>query len=63
MSTYDVSEMWDMLQDMYGVSEETLQVATDIMGYDTDTMEAVLYSVTGLNSFDQVDDEDNKEDE
>ena len=61
MSTYDVVEMWDTLVDMYGVSEETLQVATDIMGYDTDTMEAVLYSVTGLNSFDQVEDEEEEE--
>lgn len=64
MSDYDVADMWDMLQDMYGVSEETLQIITAINGYSTDTMEDVLYAVAGLNSFDQVDeDEDNEEDE
>ena len=65
MSTYgyreEVDQMWDTLQDMYGVSEETLQIITDINGYDTDTMESVLYAVAGLNSFDQDDDEDEDE--
>lgn len=57
-----VAEMWDTLQDMYGVSEETLQIVTDINGYSTDTMEEVLYAVAGLNSFDN-DDDDEDEDE
>lgn len=56
-----VAEMWDTLQDVFGVSEETLQIITAINGYNTDTMESVLYAVAGLNSFDQ-DDEDEDED-
>lgn len=64
MSGYRMVEMWDTLVDEYGVSEETMQIVTAINGYNTDTMEAVLYAVAGLNSFDQVeDDEDNEEDE
>lgn len=61
MSNHDVSEMWDTLQDMYGVSEETLQIITSINGYNTDTMESVLYAVAGLNSFDQDEDEDDED--
>lgn len=60
MSIYRAIEMWDILEDKYGVSEETLRVVTDIMGYNTNTMEAVLYAVAGLNSFDDDDEgEDN----
>ena len=33
-----IEEMWDALKDDYGVSEQTLQVVTNINGYSTDTM-------------------------
>lgn len=46
-------EMWDTLMNDYGVSEDTLRVVTDVVGYSTSTLEAVLYSVAGLNDFDQ----------
>ena len=53
-----IEEMWDYLVDTVGVSEETLRIVTDVSGYSTDTMEAVLYSVTGYQDFDQMEDED-----
>lgn len=37
-----IEEMWDALKDDYGVSEQTLQVVTNINGYSTDTMHDVL---------------------
>ena len=51
-------EMWDCLVETVGVSEETLRIVTCIDGYSTETMEAVLYAVTGYRDFDQLDDED-----
>lgn len=48
--------MWDELIDL-GISEETLQVVTDINGYNTGALEGVLYSRTGYRSFDQLDKE------
>ena len=51
-------EMWDCLVETVGVSEETLRIVTDVSGYSTDTLEAVLYSVTGYQDFDQLEDED-----
>lgn len=47
------NEMWDALLEM-GVSEETLRVVTDINGYSEQTMEDILYAVTGYRSFDQL---------
>lgn len=61
MTIYRAIEMWDTLEEEYGVSEETLRVVTDIMGYNTDTMEAILYAVAGLNSF-EYDEDDEDED-
>lgn len=45
-------EMWDKLIEM-GVSEETLQIVTDINGYNQQTMEDILYAKFGYRSFDQ----------
>lgn len=46
-----VSEMWDELESR-GVYEETLQVVTDINGYNEDAMRDILFSVFGENVFD-----------
>lgn len=54
-SSLTADEMWDYLLDM-GVSEETLQVVTDINGYSEDTMRDILYAVSGYRDFDQLDD-------
>ena len=48
-----INEMWDTLLKI-GVSEQTLQVVTDINGYNEETMRNILYSVTGYNDFDQL---------
>ena len=48
-----INEMWDALLEI-GVSEQTLQVVTDINGYNEKSMKDILYSVTGYNDFDQL---------
>lgn len=45
--------MWDKLMEL-GVSEQTLQVVTSINGYSEETMEDILYAVTGYRDFDQL---------
>lgn len=45
--------MWDTLLNL-GVSEQTLQVVTDINGYNEQAMKDILYSFTGYNDFDQL---------
>lgn len=50
-----VDEMWDYLLENVGVSEETLQVVTDINGYNEQTMCDILYAVTGYRDFEQID--------
>ena len=39
-----INEMWDTLLE-FGVSEQTLQVVTDINGYNEQSMKSILYSV------------------
>lgn len=46
-------EMWDELLEL-GVSEQTLQIITNINGYNSGTLENVLYAHTGYRSFDQL---------
>ena len=48
-----INEMWDTLLEM-GVSEQTLQVVTDINGYNEQSMKDILYSVTGYRNFNQL---------
>ena len=48
-----INEMWDKLL-VLGVSKQTLQVVTDINGYNEQSMKDILYSVTGYNDFDQL---------
>lgn len=44
------SDMWDALLEM-GVSEEALQIVTDVAGYSKQTLRGVLYSVEGTETF------------
>ena len=53
-------EMWDELL-LLGVSEQTLQIVTNINGYNEQTLCDVLYAHTGYRSFDQLDDLDDDE--
>ena len=47
-------EMWNYLEEYLGVSEQTLQVVTDINGYSEETLEDILYAVSGYRNFDQL---------
>ena len=46
-------QMWDYLLTFNGVSEETLQIITNINGYSRETLNDVLYAVTSYRSFKQ----------
>lgn len=46
-------EVWDKLIDL-GVSEQTLQIVTDINGYSKETLLDVLYAHTGYRNFEQM---------
>lgn len=48
-----VMEMWEVLMEVYGVSEETLRIVTDINGLSEETMEDILYAVSGESSFEE----------
>lgn len=50
-------QMWNYLEEIVGVSEQTLQVVTDINGYSEETMCDILYAVTGYRDFGQLQDE------
>lgn len=48
---------WEYLVNL-GVSEETLRVVTAINGYSLETMENILYAVTGYRTFEQLEEEE-----
>ena len=48
---------WEYLVNL-GVLEETLKVVTAINGYSLETMEDVLYAVTGYRTFEQLEEEE-----
>ena len=58
-----IEDMWDTLIEEYGVSEETLQIVTDIIGYSEDALETVLYAVAGLNSFEEEEEEQEEQED
>ena len=47
-------KMWDVLVEMYGVSEDTLRIVTCINGYSEETLLDVLYAVAGIRDFEEV---------
>ena len=52
-TTMDKNEMWDKLIEL-GVSEQTLQIVTDINGYSEETMLDILFAATGYRNFEQL---------
>lgn len=52
----ELNEMWDKLMEL-GVSEQTLQIVTDINGYNKRTMHDVLYAFAGENTFEGEDED------
>ena len=49
----DLNDKHESLLDM-GVSEETIQVVSNINGYSHGTLNDILYVVSGLHDFDQT---------
>lgn len=54
--TMQKAEMWDKLEAL-GVSEQTIQIVTDINGYSEETLLDILYAYTGYRNFDQLEDD------
>ena len=57
--TYDerLWKMWETLLEL-GVYEETLQVVTDINGYNEQALRDILYATQGENMFDWEDEDE-----
>lgn len=49
-----LDEMWGRLEDI-GVNEQTLQIITDINGYNEETLTDVLFAFTGYRNFQELD--------
>ena len=43
--------LWDELMEYHGVSEQTLQVVTDINGYNEQVFYDILFAVSGERHF------------
>ena len=56
MVNLTIEQAQDILINQFGVSEETINVVTNINGYTMEQMENILYSVAGYNSFEQLED-------
>ena len=50
---YNVEEMHDLLLEL-GVNAEVIDVVTSINGYNTTSMEDILFSKFGYRSFEQL---------
>ena len=48
-----MDEMYDKLIEQ-GISKETINIVTDIIGWNPDSMLKILYAATGYHSFDQL---------
>ena len=48
----EVDIAWNVLLEM-GVSEETLQIVTSINGYNIETLQDILYVISGFHEFDE----------
>lgn len=53
-----LNAMWDELENYWEVSEEVLQVVTDINGYNHEAMRDILYATNGERTFKFEEDED-----
>ena len=52
-----VNDVYNALIDDYGVSEEALQLVTNINGYSLDTLNDVIYALFGFHSLEQLEEE------
>ena len=53
-----ITQLWDYMLNNGIASEETLQVVTNINGYNLETLEDVLYATTGYRSLKQLQESD-----
>ena len=49
----EVDIAWNVLLET-GVSEETLQIVTSINGYNIETLQDILYVISGLHEFNEL---------
>jgi len=49
--------LWNYLLDVVQVSEQTLHIVTDLNGYNLETLEDLLYVITGYRTLEQLLDE------
>ncbi len=57
MRVRTTEQAWEYLTDYLNVNEETLKIVTSINGYNLETLEDVLYAVSGYRSFEQMENE------
>ncbi len=57
MRVRTTEQAWEYLTDYLNVNEETLKIVTAINGYNLETLEDVLYAVSGYRSFEQMENE------
>jgi hypothetical protein len=48
-----IEKLWDLLVNYELATEPTLQLVTRLSGYTLETMENVLYALTGYHSYEQ----------
>lgn len=56
MENLTIEQAQEILINDLGVSEETINVVTNINGYTMEHMCNILYAVAGYNSFEQLED-------
>ena len=49
----EIEKLWDLLVNYELASEESLKLVTCLNGYSLETMESVLYALTGYHSYEQ----------
>ena len=49
----ELEKLWDLLVNYEIASEESLKLVTCLNGYSLETMEDVLYALTGYHSYEQ----------
>jgi len=59
----DKNQLWDYIIESNIASEETLRVVTDINGFSEETLNDVLYAVTGYRGIEQLEEDEEDEEE
>lgn len=58
MKAFNTETAWDHLVECGIATQAELELITQINGYTLNSLEDVLYARTGLNSFDQIEDDE-----